>query len=120
MYSFLILGIIKLKTKLAFSFVKGRTEKIYIKNAEKIRESAKIFRNKIIDIDPTYYIEAKYLFETLIKPYLYKTSKKIFISPHSFLYDIPFDALVIAQDTESAKISDNLNVVRQRAYSSKT
>ena len=97
-----------------FSFIKGRTEKIHIKNAEKIRENAKILRNKIIDIDPTYYIEARYLFKTLIKPYLYKTSKKIFISPHSFLYDIPFDALVIAQDTENAQISDNLNVIRQR------
>ncbi len=97
-----------------FSFVKGRSQRISIKNAEKIRESTELFRNKVINIDPTYYIEAKYLFETLIKPYLNQSSKKILISPHSFLYNIPFDALVVEHDKKNTNTATSSNIIKKR------
>ena len=72
-----------------------------ISDANKISRLSNVFRSKTLQGEPTFHKEGKELYLKIIKPFLRPKTKKIMISPHSFLINIPFNALVI--ETEKQK-----------------
>jgi len=78
-----------------------------IPQADKIAQISNIFRSKVSNGEQTFYQEGEELYLKIIKPYIKADTKRILISPHSFLFNIPFGALVIKSEAQEFKSISN-------------
>ena len=78
-----------------FQITNNTIEYHVISDANKIARLSNVFRSKTLKGELTFHKEGKELYLKIIEPFLKPQTKKIMISPHSFLFNIPFNALVI-------------------------
>ena len=84
-----------------FSVTNSEASFDIIQNADQIAAISEDFLTKLKSGDETFFEEGQLLYKKILEPYLTPQTNKILISPHSFLYDVPFSALVISNDGSS-------------------
>ncbi len=91
---------------------KSSVEYHTIPNADKIAAHSRSFRKKVIAGASDFGEEGIKIYEQIIKPFVKSDTKRILLAPHSFLFDIPYAALVINQTERSSAIAANNSVTR--------
>ena len=69
-----------------------------IENADQLKIMAEEYIGALNTVDASVYQKSHKLFLKLIEPFLKETTKKILISPHSFLNNLPFEGLAISKE----------------------